>query len=156
MNKKELIALLTAMILSVLATANADAEQDEPAMTEDEARVFLADRYANGIGHDDVTAGEAAAGDVAEYELTVANDSSDTVCNILAWLDASAEGSAYLELSDDGVSWSSPTTEPTGVALGNIVAAGSATLYARRTIPAAEPFDPAVLTHLHFGFDNRS
>ena len=121
-----------------------------------EGRVFLADRYANGIDYDDVTAGEAAAGDVVGYQLGVANDSGGTVCNVLAWLDASAEGSAYLELSDDGVSWSSPTTEPTGVALGNIVAAGSATLYARRTIPAAEPFDPAVLTHLHFGFDNRS
>jgi hypothetical protein len=44
MNKKQLIALVHAMVLSVQATANADAEDGEPPLTEDEARVLLGTR----------------------------------------------------------------------------------------------------------------
>lgn len=129
---------------------------DYLAPTPRSTRVHLKDLYENGPGHDDVTAAEASAGDVVTYELGVANDSAATVYNIRAWLDAAADGNAYLELSADEVDWSTPTSEPAGVELGNVLTGNSATLYVRRTIPASESYDPDLLAHLHFGFDDRT
>ena len=41
MNKKQLIALATSLVLSVMATANKDNDDNEPGMTEDECRMLL-------------------------------------------------------------------------------------------------------------------
>ena len=41
MNKKQLAALTASLVASVMATANKDATNDEPQMTEDEARVLV-------------------------------------------------------------------------------------------------------------------
>ena len=41
MNKKQLIALVNAMVASVLATANKDIPDSEPPITADQARVLL-------------------------------------------------------------------------------------------------------------------
>jgi len=66
----------------------------------DESRVLLQDGYNNGIGHDDVTYSEAESGDVADYTVTVKNESDRTVSKIKVWLDAAVSG---LEISDDDV-----------------------------------------------------
>jgi len=125
-------------------------------MLPSETRVLLADRYNNAIASDDVTAAEAAAGDVETHELTAANDGDETLYNVRAWLDPTAEATAYLEISANGSDWSSPTSDPTGIELGDLPAGATVPVYLRRTIPAGEPYDPKVLTHLHFGFDNRN
>ncbi len=41
MHKKQLVAVLDSMIASVVATANAEAEDNEPELTEQEARTLL-------------------------------------------------------------------------------------------------------------------
>ena len=41
MNKKQLMLLVTSLVLSAQAMANKDATNDEPQMTEDEARVLV-------------------------------------------------------------------------------------------------------------------
>ena len=118
-------------------------------LTPREARVLLADRVNNPIGSDNVSAAEAAAGDVETVELAVANDGSVILSQVLAWLDPAAAG---LELSPDGAAWSAPTTEATALALADVSPGGSVALHLRRTIAAAAPSDPDVLNHLHLTF----
>jgi len=112
-------------------------------------RVYLADRYANGPPHDDVTAAEATAGDVVTYQLRLYNESPVVVADVDAWVDASVSG---LEISDDGASWSTPTTEETALDLGSLAPGDYATLHLRRTIGAGANADPDVLTLLHYSF----
>jgi len=114
-----------------------------------EAVVRLDDRYANGPPLDDVTAAEASAGDVTTYTLALTNDSTVTLTQVAAWLDASVSG---LEVSADGATWSAPTTEATALALADIAAAGSTTLHLRRTITAGASADAGVLTLIHLAF----
>lgn len=114
-----------------------------------EARIALGDRWANAVGHDDVTAGEASAGDVEDYTVTLANDSAAGLSQVKVWIDTAVSD---LEISDDDITYVSPTTEGTALGLADIPAAGSITLYLRRTIGAAEPSDPDVLNHLHFSW----
>lgn len=120
-----------------------------PAQPAD-ALVELADRYENAVAGDDVTASEASAGDATVYELVLANDGTVTAGNVRAWLDASVAG---LELSADGTSWSSPTTEAAGIVFGDLAPGDAATVYLRRTIAAGAGADPAVLNLPHFAFD---
>lgn len=114
-----------------------------------EGRVALGDRWTNAVGHDDVTAGEASAGDVEGYTVTLSNDSTAGLSRVLAWLDAAVSD---LEISDDDITYVSPTSEGAALGLADIPAGGSITLYLRRTIGAAEPSDPDVLNHLHFSY----
>jgi len=117
----------------------------------DEARVLLMDRYGNGVSHDDVTAGEAAAGDVTTHTITLTNDSNVSVSHVKAWLDAAVSG---LEISNDGASWASATTEATGIDIDDIPGnGGTKTLHLRRTIGAGAPADADVLNHIHLAFD---
>jgi len=115
-----------------------------------EARVLLADRWGNGVSLADVTAEEAAAGDVSTWTLTLTHQGTHTIENLVVWLDAAHAG---LELSSDGVAYSSPTTEGTALALADLSPGDSLTLYLRRTIAAAAAADPDVLDLLHFRFD---
>lgn len=110
-----------------------------------EAIVALADRWTNAVAQADVTAAEAAAGDVLEYALTLTNAGTQTL-DVVAWLDATT---AALELSADGVSWSAPTDEASAVALGTLAPAATATLHLRRTIAAAADSDPDILNLIH-------
>jgi len=114
-----------------------------------EAPVLLHDRYNTGVASDDVSAAEAAAGDVETYQLALANDGTAFLSQVTAWIDAATTG---IEISDDGITWVSPTTEAAGLAFDPIAPGGSATLHVRRTIAASSPSDAAVLTHLHLAF----
>jgi len=114
-----------------------------------EARVVLEDRYANGVGHDDVTAAEASAGNVATYQIGLHNASASTLTGITVWLDPAT---VNLEISADNSTWVAPTSEATGLAFADLPANSSHTLYLRRTITAGAAADPAVLVRLHLCF----
>ena len=114
-----------------------------------EAEVRLLDRWEIGPAGDDVTASEAAAGDVATWSATIQNDSTDTVYGITAWLDSSTSG---LEISDDGVTWVNPTSQAAGLDLGDLAAAGTTPLYFRRTISAGAPPDSDILAQVRLAF----
>jgi len=113
-------------------------------------RVLLDDRYGNGLHTTDVTANEASAGDVLIETLTVKNESSRDARRVRAWLDAATPD---LELSADQIQWSAPTSELSGVALGDIAAGGDMDLYVRRTITAGETADPRRLNIIRLGWD---
>jgi hypothetical protein len=124
------------------------------------ATVTLTDRYANGSPGDDVTASEATAGDVESWSVDLVNDSDETVYAPTAWLDVATD---FLEISDDGVNWVSPTTQEDGLVLDDLEgasasssmgAAQSVVLYIRRTIPAVTASDPAVLVHIHISWND--
>jgi hypothetical protein len=119
-----------------------------------DARVYLADVYNNGVGHDDLSAGEATAGNVEDYTITMANDNPMDVLNVRAWLEA--ETSWKVEISDDDIAYISPTAEHhvDTLARARIAAGATATLYLRRTIIAGAGSDPGVLNHLQFAFDS--
>jgi hypothetical protein len=114
-----------------------------------EAVVHLDDRYGNAVASDDVSAAEASAGDVETYTLTLANDSGLSITSVTVWIDSGVSG---IEISDDGSTWVSPTTEGGGLSLGTITASGTDTLHVRRTIGSSTSYDPKVLTHLHASF----
>jgi len=119
--------------------------------SNDEAIVLLADVYNNDVASDDVSASEASAGDVETYTITLANDSTDKLLYVKVWIDS---GVSNIEISDDGASWVTPTTEGTALSFGTIVVSGTDTLHVRRTIGAAAGSDPNVLTHLHASFES--
>ena len=115
------------------------------------ARVDLQDRLQNGISSDDVTAAEATAGDVETYTVTLENDAATNLSGLKVWItDPDAN---TLEISDDNATWVSPTTEETALALPDLAAGATDTLYCRRTVAAAEPSSPSVLQLLHFAFN---
>lgn len=114
-----------------------------------EARVFLADIYNNDTAHDDVTASEAAAGNVETWTLTMENAGTLILSFLKVWIDSAVSG---LEISDDGASWVSPTTESTALEFPDLLPGATDTLHIRRTISAAADSDPDVLNHLHITF----
>lgn len=113
------------------------------------AQVILTAVYNNAIGSDNVSAAEAAAGDVETWTLTLQNDSATPVADITVWIDAATAG---MEISDDGATWVAPTSEATGLDLGDLAAAATVTLHLRRTISAGAPADPDVTNLLHYSF----
>jgi hypothetical protein len=120
-----------------------------PASGEAAAAVRLGDRYDAATSPDDVTAGEAAAGAVADWTLTLRNaDPRYAIQRLRVWL----EDDAYLELSPDGVTYSAPTTEAAALALDAIAPGATIPLYCRRTIAPAAEAATAVLNMLHFAF----
>jgi hypothetical protein len=118
-------------------------------VTGSTARVYLKDRFDNKIGGDDVTAGEAAAGDVSSWTIKLYNKAPATLHQVKVWIDPAVTG---LGISDDGASWVSPTTKETALALPDLASLGTDTLHLRRTIVAGAVADPKVLNHLHFAF----
>lgn len=106
--------------------------------------------YNNGVGHDDVTAAEASAGDVAAYSVTTKNDSTQKLIAPRVWLDAAVSD---LEISDDNATWVSPTTEAAALVFPDLPAGGSDILYLRRTIAAAATFDPKIENLLHMRYE---
>lgn len=113
-------------------------------------RVHLADVYAGGTCHADVLAAEASAGDVSTYTITLANAGRTGLDAIVCWVDAGTSG---IEISADGVSYSAPNSEATGLALGSLAIDASTILYLRRAIDPGAEADPDVLDLLHFAFD---
>jgi len=117
--------------------------------TPNAAAVFLRDVYNNAVGHDDVTAGEATAGDVATYTISLTNVSGARIYSLRAWLDAAVSG---LEISDDGATWVNPTTEATALRLSDLDAEAEDTLHLRRTIGAGASCDAGILNLIHLSF----
>jgi len=115
-----------------------------------EGRILLDDVFNNGVGHDDVTAGEALAGDVETYEIELWNDSLHRFSHLVVWLDAAVTG---MEIFKEMVGWFSPTTEATGISLPDIGPGSFKSVMLRRTIDPAAESDTDVLQHLHFAFD---
>jgi len=114
-----------------------------------EAAVNLDVLTGNHIADADVTAAEAAGGDVHTYTITLTNASTFALSQLVVWIDPDTSG---LEISDDGAAWVSPTTEAAGLALPNLSPSATDTLHIRRTIAAGAEADPNVLNHLHLAF----
>ena len=108
--------------------------------------VALTDIYNNPVGSDDITSGQAAAGNVETYTLTLENQSNSTLSQLTVWIDSSVTG---IEIADDGATWVSPKSETTGLILPDLVPGGTDTLHIRRTITAGAIADGHVLTYLH-------
>lgn len=114
-----------------------------------EAPVLLTDVYGNQVSNDDVTAGEASAGDVTAHTIFMWNDSTANITGLKVWLDADTSN---LKISDDNATWVNPTTEASALVLPTLAPSNSDILYVQRTIGAASEADPDVLSHLHFSF----
>jgi len=103
----------------------------------------------NGSAFANVTAAQAAAGDQNTGPYTLRNVSSDLASSITAWMDASS----YLEISEDGIAWTSAAVnEGTAISLGSLAAGASRFFHVRRTIPASEPYDPSILAAFHIRY----
>jgi hypothetical protein len=118
-----------------------------------ESRVLLGDRYNNDVASDDITSGQATAGVVETYTLSAQNDSFEGVPFCHVWVDAAISG---LEVSPDGVTWSTPTDEAASIEIGPIAAGAAATLHVRLTISPGATYDPDILTHLHLAYESWS
>jgi len=134
-------------------------------------RVALADRYAAGVGHDDVTAEEAAAGDLATYTLSLKNAGTAWLSNLRAWLGSvptaggwrdmfalmlgwhSGGPAGRLEISDDGATWVRPGSEDAALVLPDLGPSATDTLHVRRTVDGGASAAPDVLAFLHFAFN---
>ena len=114
-----------------------------------ESRVSLSDVYQNALGGDDVTAAEAAAGDVASWALTLKNISNSILGQLRVWID---RNTVDIEISDDGAAWVSPTDEGAALSFGDLLIGSTTTLYVRRSIAAGAVAHGGLLNCLHFIF----
>jgi hypothetical protein len=119
-----------------------------------QAAVLLADVYNNGVGGPDVSAAEAAAGDVLTSSLTLRNAASSDFSELAVWLDAA--GDPHVEISLDGETWSQPQSEETGLAIATLAAAASVPIWMRRTIPAGQAVSAKQAVFFHLAFDGLS
>jgi hypothetical protein len=117
--------------------------------TPAEAQVLLGDRY-NALGPDDVTSAEASAGLVETTTFQLYNAGAHRVDALKAWLDASVSG---IELSTDGSSWSTPTTEGAALAFGNVNPGSFATLHVRRSVVAGAASNARITNILRFSWE---
>jgi len=117
-----------------------------------EADVLLKENF-NTLGPDDVTAAEASSGDVTDTEYALKNyHVSNEAQDVKVWLDA---GTVDLEISDDDVTYVSPTSEAHGdvITFATIAAGASEQLWTRRTIGSSDPSDTDVLNVLQWAWD---
>lgn len=137
-----------------------------------ESRVHLVDVFAGGAAHDDVTSGEAAAGDATVYTITLENDGTVYLSDLRVWLGGVPAGNAgwrhpwhlllgwhssgpagRLEISEDNVTFVRPGSEADALVLPDLAPGGTDTLYVRRTIGGGAIADADVLALLHFAFN---
>lgn len=115
-----------------------------------EQRIYLADVYDNQLVSRDVTALEAAVGDILIYTIDFTNLSTEIIRRIAFWIDPAV---VDLEISHNGAAWVTPTTPATAL---QIIAALSSlstvNLFLRRTISASSPSDTDVLNQIHCHF----
>jgi hypothetical protein len=120
-------------------------------VAEDWSDVELRENHNNAVASDDVSAAEAAAGDVETHMLTLRNAGANAISDVRAWIDAAVD---YMEISDDNATWVAPTDRGTALVMANLAAGETDTLYLRRTIPAATSSAAEVLVLPHFSFDS--
>lgn len=111
-----------------------------------EQTVYLTEIYTNQIALPDVTAEEAAAGDVSTFTRTLKNLSNVGLSQAIAWMDEAT--AVYIEISANGSDWSAPTSRGAAISLGTVGAGETITLHIRRTIPANCPANPLVRTRI--------
>ena len=113
-------------------------------------------RRANEV-HDDISKAEAAAGDTEYRCLYLKNEHpTDTMYNVGIYLKSDYEGADSMELGadlagvdgtadtigdegtapDPAVSFSAPTSEPTGIVLGDLPAGSVVAFWIKRTVPS--------------------
>jgi len=117
-----------------------------------EADVLLKEAF-NTLGPDDVPAAEASAGAVETVQVDLTNDhTSNHARDVKVWLDAA---SVDLEISDDNITFVTPTTEGHGDVLtfAAIASGASVPIYVRRTISASASSDTNVLNLLQWAWD---
>ena len=117
-----------------------------------EARLILQDVYNNALAQDNVTAGEATAGDVSAVELTLHNYNGTQVQNVKVWI---TDDASHIEISDDGITWVAPTSEGHGdqLTFASIDAGAEVAIHVRRTIAAAEQYDPSILAAIQYTWE---
>jgi hypothetical protein len=114
-----------------------------------EANVQLYDRYNNDVGQADITAAEATAGDTLTWTFTVENAGTRDISDVRVWIDAAVSD---IDISDDGATWVTPTTEDAGLVLADLAPAATDTLHVRRVIGAGAASSPRVTNILHARF----
>jgi len=111
--------------------------------------VYLRDIFDNETSSDDVTTGEAAAGDTETWTLYLRNTGTERAEAVRVWMDSAVPD---LEISPDGVTYSAPTQWADAITLAAIGVGEQLPVYFRRTIAPATPYDPDVLNLLHTTF----
>jgi len=111
--------------------------------------VTLADRHNGAMGRD-ATAEEATAGDGLLYTITMTNQTTTVLTNIVAWLDA--DTTSGFAIDNQGTSYGEPITEEAGVAFSDLPAGASATLYVSRAIEESAAAQPRLLDVFHIAF----
>lgn len=116
------------------------------------ARVLLQEEFNDGVGGDEVTASEAAAGSVESWTVELLNAGGLGLSNLRIWLDAATAG---LEISLDNSNWYAPDSETHADVLivAGLAAGASQNLYVRRTIASSTPADPDILNLLQFAWN---
>jgi hypothetical protein len=112
--------------------------------------VRLSSVYNNAVASDDVSAAEAAAGDVETWTVGVTNGSTVGLSHVVGWIDSDTDG---IHISANGSTWVNPTSEGTGLAIGNLAAGATYTLHMKRTITASATADAAAVNLLHFSWE---
>jgi len=113
------------------------------------ANVYIADRWGNGISGDDVTAGEATAGDVSVETWVITSNSNATISQLKVWI---AVGVSGVEISDDNITFVTPIIESDALSFGDIAVDGSVNLYVKRTVVAGATSNPSIFNILEFVF----
>lgn len=114
------------------------------------AAIYLADVFDQDVAGAPATAGQAAAGQTLDYEIELYNQSNRALEHVTAWM--LPQYVAGFAIGSDGISYSSPVTQATGIALANIAAGASGTLYIRRTLAAGAKADPDLLAVFKVAF----
>ncbi len=114
-----------------------------------QGEVLICDRWSNGIAQADVSAADALSGAVLEY--TVGLRATYSIANVAIWFGSDSD--AYTSASVDAAVWSAPQSESSALLIDNIASGDTATLYLRRTVPAAAAHSARQRVHLHLSFD---
>jgi hypothetical protein len=128
-----------------------------------DAVVTLSDNFNTFAGTgaqvtDDVAAADAAAGLVTTSTYALSNLSANDARNVKLWLDIAGEGAAALAVSSDGTNFYHVTgpNQANVPSWPKIAHGASVPVYVRRTIAAATPSDPRVLSVLDWEWEGLS
>lgn len=119
-----------------------------------ESTIIFSDIFNNVIGYDDVTALEAAAGDVVSWPVELYNSSEYLLNHLYIWINSTVQ---YIDISDDDATWITPKSQAwirpsNALLLPGVAPAAVATFYMQRTIPAGTPSRSKVTNILHWDF----